>query len=68
MAIELSEQDVAAHKTIVGDDTYVLTAGQRLQVRMGEAGEIETLLDEQVPVGKQWNGIVYIRITETDAA
>ena len=67
MAIEFNENEVTAKTIFVGDDEFAMTAGNRLQVRDNETGEIVDRLDVTVPEGKAWNVTVFVRIEESDA-
>lgn len=50
-----------------GEDEIELSAGQRLQIRTGTAGDITSHLDEECPAGKKWIAFVQIKIHETNA-
>jgi hypothetical protein len=68
MAIDLTEQDVASHRMLVGDDNFELAAGEKVDVRKKVGGELVDVLPTQtVPAGKSWTVSVFVRITETDA-
>ena len=49
-----------------GEETMELSAGQRLQIRSGSAGSIETHLDTECPTGKKWVVQIYVKIHESN--
>jgi len=48
-----------------GDDQFILAAGKALKVETSPQGS--ELLNVEVPAGKQWDVVVYVRIVETNA-
>ena len=66
MAIDLTEQEVASHKMMTGDDEVIVAAGKKLEIAYWAPGKTMAL-DEEVPVGKQWTVNIFVRIVESDA-
>lgn len=64
--INLSEYNIPQSRKLVGDETFPVPAGRRVQVRHNNSGEIVNVLDETVPAGKTWSVTVFVTIEETD--
>ena len=65
MAVDLSTTNVYRHDKIVGDDSFVLAADEKLVIKSGPQSTLIDRLNEKVPNGKSWNVTVYVEITET---
>lgn len=61
--MELEDNSLPARNIKNGRDTVVIPAGQRLIIETSPGGS--EILDEVVPVGKQWEVIFNIDIIET---
>jgi hypothetical protein len=46
-------------------ETFVLSAGSKMQIRDNETGEIVNRLNETVPDDKQWSVSISLSIIET---
>ena len=67
MAIALSRWTLH-EEHLEGQETLILSAGDKVQVRKQEDGETTDVLPVQtVPAGKVWTATVVVRILETDA-
>ena len=66
-AMAFAREDPADRIDLDAASSGELTAGQRLQIRAGTAGDITTLLDEEVPAGKVWDLWIHVRGHEEDA-
>ena len=66
MAIELIATHPEGLITMAGGDSFVLSAGSRLQVRHNEDGEMTNILNEKVPNGRSWKVNIRVKIYQTD--
>lgn len=66
MALELTESWVS-HTKRSGSDTFTVEAGKWLRLQHGILAEPTTILQEQVPAGKQWTVSIVVDIQETEA-
>ena len=67
VTMELSDESVTASTVYLGNETRVLSAGRRCQMRDNESGEAVNYFDQTVPAKKSWSINHHIVITETDA-
>jgi len=68
MAIVFSEvlkPEVQSRTVRTGSSVFTIEAGKSLKIETSPSG-VE-LFDEEVPAGKQWEVVIHIEITETDA-
>ena len=65
--MELTKYETPAVVRYDGSRVFDLSAGNRMQFRDNESGEIVEFLDETVPQGKKWSVQIVVSATETDA-
>ena len=65
--LELNEVNIPCRKDMDGTVRWTMSAGGRIRIQTKEVGEdIDDILDETVPDGKNWQVILSIKILETD--
>lgn len=64
--MELVETSPPGEAIRNGSTEFNLSAGNKLQIRQNETGDIVYELDETVPAGKKWVVIISVRVAETD--
>lgn len=67
MAIDLSETVRPAQILRIGDTEYELSEGEGLRIQHGVVENPVTDLQVQVPQGRKWQVLVFVRIEETTA-
>lgn len=62
----LKEYVIEARTLMSGSEGFVVPVSEYVQIKKGPVEAPEVVLQEQCPVGKQWNVRVIVEITETD--
>jgi len=63
--MELEELVPSGTRVMVGSDSINVPSDHYFRIQFGEAGSIQTLLQEQVPSGKSWEVNVSISVNES---